>query len=91
MWNSRPIASSVLRGVTAGALAFVVLCAADLLIIVILRQFVEGQAVFGVIFVGILLLAVSAIVAFVFGVYVGRQRYREMKQARAEASKTYSS
>lgn len=85
MWNTRPVASSVLSGVAAGILAFIALCVVDLLVVVVLRQFVEGQAVFGVIFVGILLLAVSTVGAVIFGAYVGRKRYQKMKQAGAEA------
>jgi len=91
MWSSRPIASSFLSGVAAGALAFIVLCAADFLVLVIFRQFVEGQAVFYVLFLGVLLLAFSAIGAFIFGVYVGWKKYSKMEHASDEASKTFSS
>lgn len=58
---------------------------------VILRQFVEGQDVFYVLFLGVFLLSVSAIVAFIFGMYAGLKKYSKMKKARAEASKTFSS
>jgi hypothetical protein len=69
------------NGFAAGAISFVVLCAADLLILVVLRQFVEGEAVFDLILLGMLLLALTAAGALIFGVYVGAGRYRKKKRA----------
>jgi hypothetical protein len=91
MWDARLIVSSVLRAIVACALSFVLLCAADVLILLVLRQFVEGEAVFYVLLLGFVLLWLTAAGALIFGVYVGVATYRKMTRSRGGGSETFAS
>ena len=82
MWDSRLAISCALRGLGASALSFAVACAADLLVLIVLRQFVEGEAVFTVLLIGLILFGLTAVGALIFGVYVGARRYRKLQRAR---------
>ena len=83
MWDWRLAISCAAKGIVAGVLSLVVASAANLLLLIVFRQFVEGEEVFGVLLLGVFLFGLSAVGAFVFGVYVGSTSYWETR-ARAE-------
>jgi cation transporter-like permease len=82
MRDIRPNIYSVLIGLSVGMFMFVLFAVGEWLLIAALRPSYEGEGVFHLIALAVVLLALISVGALVVGVLVGVLSYRRMMRAR---------